>query len=65
MPRPTPRVRLQPDKLARRAAVPDAVDGRLVEVRHELVVHVVVLVVGVEDDEVVVGEAGRDRLPPG
>jgi hypothetical protein len=37
----------------------------LVEAEHERVVHVVVLVVGVEDDLVVVGEHLGRRRPPG
>lgn len=65
MPGSAPGVGLQEDELARGAGVPDAVHGRLVQVGNELVVHVVVLVVRVEDDELVVDEAGRDRLPPG
>lgn len=65
MPCATPRISLQPDKLPRRPSITNPINSRLVQVRHQPVVHVVVLVVGVEDDELVVLEAGGDGGPPG
>lgn len=65
MPGSAPGVGLQEDELARGASIPDTVYGRLIQVGNELIVHVVVLVVRVEDDELVVDEAGGDGLPPG
>ncbi len=67
VPRPGagPRVALDKDVLRRGARGADAVDGGLVEVEDEGLVHVVELVVGVEDDARVGGELGGDGLPPG
>jgi len=48
-----PAVALRKDVLRRRARAADRVDGCLVQVQHERLVHVVVLIVGVEDDLVV------------
>jgi len=59
-----PRVALYKDPLRCRPRRADAVDGGLIQPGHECVVHVVVLVVGVEDNLVVALEAGRDRGPP-
>lgn len=44
---------LDKDALACGTSRPDAVDGGLVELRNETVVHVMVLIVGVEDDRAV------------
>ena len=60
-----PAVALGGDVLGSSACGTHAVDGGLVEVEDELLVHVVVFVVGVEDDEGVVFELGGDVLPPG
>lgn len=64
MPGTAPRVALDEDVLARGAGAADGVDGGLVQLVDKRVVHVVVLVVGVEDDKVVVGIARRHRGPP-
>lgn len=66
-PRPStrPAVSLGRDILGCRACRAHTVDSRLVEVEHEGLIHIVVLVVGVEDDEGVVLELCRDVLPPG
>lgn len=49
--------------MARRTSRTYAVDGSLVELRNEGVVHVVVLVVGIEDDLAVAREPGCNGLP--
>ena len=59
-----PRVAFGRDVLGGGAGGAHAVDGGLVEVEDELLVHVVVLVVGVEDDEGVVFVLRGDVLPP-
>lgn len=64
MPSTTPRVALDEDVLGRGAGVADGVDGGLVQLVDERVVHVVVLVVGVEDDELVVDVPRRHLGPP-
>ena len=66
-PRPcaSPAVALRGDVLFCGACGADAVDGGLVEVEDELLVHVMVFVVCVEDDEVVVFVFGGDVGPPG
>ena len=64
MPGTRPRVALNEDVLASGASGADGVDGGLVELADERVVHVVVLVVGVEDDELVVRVPRRHLGPP-
>lgn len=63
VPRARPRIALDEDVLTRRTRRADPVNGRLVELQHERLVHVVVLVVGVEDD-LVVGLEGRGEVLP-
>jgi hypothetical protein len=65
MPCSGPRIAFNKDVLRGGAGGADAVDSGLVKTRHERVVHVVVLVVGVEDDLGVVLEAGGHCGPPG
>ena len=65
MPGSAPGVRLKEDVLARCASGADAIDGCLVQVGHELVVHVMILVVRVEDDEVIGRKAAGHGRPPG
>ena len=65
VPGTAPRVGLQEDELASGTRSTDAFDSGLIQVGDELVVHIVVLVVGIEDDFVVVLEARGNRLPPG
>lgn len=65
VPRARPRVALHKNILTRRARRADPVNGRLVELQHERLVHVVVLVVGVEDDPVVGLEGRGEVLPEG
>lgn len=60
-----PGIAFDKDGLRGSARRPDAVDGRLVEPEHQRVVHVVILVVGVEDDLVVGSEELGGRGPPG
>lgn len=59
------RVTLDPDVLGRGTRSTDVGDGGLVQVVDQRVVHVVVLVVGVEDDLLVVLETSGNGLPPG
>jgi len=61
-PRSCPRVAFGRYVLRRGARRADAVDGGLVQLHHQRLVHVVVLV-GVEDDERVIGEFGGDGRP--
>jgi len=63
-PRAAPGISLEENELAGRARITDSVYRRLVEVHHQLVLHVVVLVVGIENNLAVILEAGSDRLPP-
>lgn len=64
-PSPAPRVALHQDVLRGGTGSTDPVDGGLVEVEDESLVHVVVLVVGVPDDfRVGCKQLGR-RGPPG
>lgn len=58
-------IALDKDVLRGCASGTDPVDGSLVQVQNERLVHVVVLVVCVEDDFLVGGELGRDCLPEG
>lgn len=51
------RVTLNKDVLGGGAGLADGVDGGLIEAGNKRVFHVVVLVVGVKDDVLVVGEA--------
>jgi len=59
------RVTFHEDVLARGTGRADAVDSGLVELCDEGVVHVVVLIVGVEDDLAVAREPGGNGLPVG
>lgn len=56
-------ISLHKDVLARGTSRPDAVDGSLVELCNEGVVHVMVLIVGVEDNLAVTREPGGNGLP--
>ena len=56
-------VALGEDVLCGGAGSANGIDGGLIEVQDEVLVHVVVLVVGVEDDIVVVREGRRHRGP--
>jgi hypothetical protein len=64
-PEPSARVRvtLHKDVLAGGPGSTNAVDGSLVKLRNERVGHVMVLVVGVEDDLAVAREPGGNVLP--
>lgn len=57
-------VTLDKDVLRGGAGLADAVNGSLVESSDDRVIHVVVLVVGVEDDKLVAGEALSELGPP-
>lgn len=57
-------VSLDKDVLCGGARSPDTIDSGLVELAHEGVVHVMVFVVCVEDDQAVGGKASCYRLPP-
>jgi len=59
-----PRVALRGDVLLSSASCADAVDGGLVKVEDELLVHVMELIIYVEDDEGVVFELCGDVFPP-
>ena len=65
MPSTAPRVSLEEDELVGSPRISDTVDRGLVEIRDKLVIHVMVFIVGVEDDLLVVLEACRHGLPPG
>lgn len=49
--------------MTRSTGRPNAVDGSLVELRNEGVVHIVILIVGVKDDLAVTREARSNGLP--
>lgn len=57
------RVALGKDVLARGTGCTDTVDGSLVEVEHQSLVHVVVFVIGVEDNPAVGLELPRELVP--
>lgn len=61
----SPGVTLDKDVLGGSAGLANGVDGGLVEVGNKRVLHVMVLVVGVEDDILVVGETLSNLGPPG
>lgn len=58
-------VTLDKDVLGGSAGLADGVNGGLVEVGDKGVLHIVVLVVGIEDDVTVVGETLSNLCPPG
>lgn len=56
-------ITLHEDVLTRSTGRPNAVDGSLVELRNEGVVHIVILIVGVKDDLAVTRESRSNGLP--
>ena len=64
-PRARPGIALDKDGLGGGARRPNPVNGRLVEPEHERVVHVVILIVGIENDLVVGSKELSGRSPPG